>query len=253
MIKVELWSLGEDYTHQIWLMYGEFEQVVDTFETDTQRREATELPTASAMNERFDVSDYESDNEPEVPSLMGRVYGKTQRPGLNPLLDTISVIGDLCDSDDAIDGPVTGCLYAGSNSVDSGYKSACPTPDLDNYVQRPLTAPTKPRRPPPLPDSRSRSAGHDEPLDLDHLASLRQTLLSAIERYDLRTKQIDRHLQTSVAERRPRSASPQSAASVQLLVSQAAKLHAQGNFDSFSSRFCLNSRRFAPFFGKQTV
>lgn len=65
----------------------------------------------------------------------------------NPLLDTISAIGDP-DSDEADllppapppsasscwgprlhpDADVVG--YAGSNSVDSGYKSACPTPEL---------------------------------------------------------------------------------------------------------------------------
>ncbi|XP_071530218.1 uncharacterized protein [Panulirus ornatus] len=65
----------------------------------------------------------------------------------NPLLDTISTIGDA-DSDEADllppapppsasscwgprlhpDADVVG--YAGSNSVDSGYKSACPTPEL---------------------------------------------------------------------------------------------------------------------------
>lgn len=187
-------------------------------------------------DERFDISDYESDNEPEVPSLMSRVYGtaKVHRAGLNPLLDTISVIGDLCDSDDAIDGPVTGCLYAGSNSVDSGYKSACPTPDLDNYVVQQRTPPAiKPRRFVPAPPLPADDAAAAAPLDLDHLASLRQTLVSAIERYDLRTKQIDRDLQTTMAERRPRSVSPgaeQAAANVRLLISEAAKMHSQGNF-----------------------
>lgn len=193
-------------------MYGEFEQVVHQF------RPLHAGKLTMSREEQFDVSDYESDAE--VPSMMNRVYGtapKTQRPSLNPLLDTISVIGDLCDSDDAIDGPVTGCLYAGSNSVDSGYKSACPTPDLDNYIQRP---PTKPR--PPLPADEQAA-----PLDLDHLSSLRQTLLSAIERYDLRTKQIDRHLESSLGERRrPRSASP---SNVRRLISEAASsIQSQG-------------------------
>lgn len=173
-------------------------------------------------------SDSESDSEPEVPAMVRGLYGSRagQRPGLNPLLETISVIGDLCDSDDAVDGPTAG-LYAGSNSVDSGYKSSCPTPDLaqdaSNYISgRPPVL--KSRRTLPAVPGSTTTTGNDQklsassvaqapslppaPLDLDHLSSLRRTLLTAIERYDTRTKELDRDLMMTVTDRRPRSISP---------------------------------------------
>ncbi len=165
------------------------------------------------------ASDSESDSEMEVPKMMGLarqgVYGsRSGSKGLNPLLDTISVIGDLCDSDDAVDGPASGALYAGSNSVDSGYKSSCPTPDClilaqdaSNYISArpPPVLPKSRRTLPAVPLVGSTSGSHPEgsnhctaPLDLDHLTSLRQTLLTAIERYDTRTKElIDRDLPSS--------------------------------------------------------
>lgn len=79
----------------------------------------------------------------------------------NPLLETISVI----EFDSGDDG--NGMLYTGS--VDSGYKSSCcPTPDHYPVAQIPQSS----------------------ELDLDHLSSLRKTLLTAIERYDSRTKEL---------------------------------------------------------------
>ncbi|KAI9556605.1 hypothetical protein GHT06_016395 [Daphnia sinensis] len=231
---VELSSQGDNFTQQIWLMYGQFEQVVDRFNcpveelktTRPRRRVRTANQTTmsgerqhrvAARRSSSFVSDSESDSELEVPKMNGLarqgVYGSrsgNNRLGLNPLLDTISVIGDLCDSDDALDGPASSpALYAGSNSVDSGYKSACPTPDClmpahdaNNYVSGRSALP-----PPVLPKSRrtlpavpaahlARSTAPDAPLDLDHLTSLRRTLLTAIERYDTKTKElIDRDLQ----------------------------------------------------------
>ncbi|XP_046644961.1 uncharacterized protein LOC124333877 isoform X2 [Daphnia pulicaria] len=235
-------------------MYGQFEQVVDRFNwpvATAERRAAfsihrsqqlrhspihrrrrrhrryspspncgrSKMNTIGSSTTSF-ASDSESDSEMEVPKMMGLarqgVYGsRSGSKGLNPLLDTISVIGDLCDSDDAVDGPASGALYAGSNSVDSGYKSSCPTPDClilaqdaSNYISaRPPPVLPKPRRTLPAAPALvgSTSGSHPEgsnhctaPLDLDHLTSLRQTLLTAIERYDTRTKElIDRDLPSS--------------------------------------------------------
>ncbi|XP_032788020.2 uncharacterized protein LOC116925426 isoform X1 [Daphnia magna] len=232
---VELSSQGDNFTQQIWLMYGQFEQVVDRFNSPAEsvrterhwarRRVRTGYPTAMnktgerhrvvARRSSSFVSDSESDSELEVPKMSGLarqgVYGSrsaSSRLGLNPLLDTISVIGDLCDSDDAVDGPTSSAtLYAGSNSVDSGYKSACPTPDClmpahdaNNYIsgRSALPPPVLPRSRPTLAavaDVRLGSSAPDAPLDLDHLTSLRRTLLTAIERYDTKTKElIDRDL-----------------------------------------------------------
>ncbi|XP_057373384.1 uncharacterized protein LOC130694331 isoform X2 [Daphnia carinata] len=237
-------------------MYGQFEQVVDRFNSPveevirpqrhTARRRVTRHihpTTMSKSGERHRVaarrsssfvSDSESDSELEVPKMSGLarqgVYGSrsaSSRLGLNPLLETISVIGDLCDSDDAVDGPTSSAtLYAGSNSVDSGYKSACPTPDClmpahdaNNYISARSALP-----PPVLPKSRRtlpavpmaaaaahlRSSAPDTPLDLDHLTSLRRTLLTAIERYDTKTKElIDRDLPSkSIDQHQLQSASP---------------------------------------------
>ena len=231
-------------------MYGQFEQVVDRFNwpVETEKRAAFSIHRSQQLrhspvgrrrrHRRYSspncgrrkmnnigssttsfASDSESDSEMEVPKMMGLarqgVYGsRSGSKGLNPLLDTISVIGDLCDSDDAIDGPASGALYAGSNSVDSGYKSSCPTPDClilaqdaSNYISaRPPPVLPKPRRTlPAVPLVDSTSVSHPEgsnhcnaPLDLDHLTSLRRTLLTAIERYDTRTKElIDRELSSS--------------------------------------------------------
>ena len=76
--------------------------------------------------------------------------------------------------------------YAGSNSVDSGYKSSCPTPDLvsaDAYyaTQRSSALLTLNARPNAANKATPRNATD---VDLLHLASLRQTLLKAIERYE---------------------------------------------------------------------
>jgi hypothetical protein len=80
--------------------------------------------------------------------------------------------------------------------------------DASNYISaRPPPVLPKPRRTLPAAPALvgSTSGSHPEgsnhctaPLDLDHLTSLRQTLLSAIERYDTRTKElIDRDLPSS--------------------------------------------------------
>ena len=151
-------------------MYGQFEQVVDRFNSHPQ------TDTKEMMMERFEMSDhYSSDSESsselssDHPPVL--THRKKTAGRMNPLLETISVIE--FDSDDGGIGG-TRALYTGS--VDSGYKSSaascCPTPDTT-----PSTA---------------------VELDLDHLTSLRQTLLTAIERYDSRTKEL----------LRPRSSTP---------------------------------------------
>ena len=245
---MELSSQGDNFTQQIWLMYGQFEQVVDRFHwpvvtgktgsirhrslrhSPIRHRRRHRRPRNNNRTKMMNVvgsstsfaSDSESDSEMmEMPKMMGAggsrqgVYSSrssSSSKGLNPLLDTISVIGDLCDSDDAIDGPSSATFYAGSNSVDSGYKSSCPTPDClipaqdaNNYISARTAAPppvlpksrrTLPAVPPSADDGSNRcpTVG-GAPLDLDHLTSLRRTLLTAIERYDTRTKElIDREL-----------------------------------------------------------
>ncbi|CAG0882439.1 unnamed protein product [Darwinula stevensoni] len=52
----------------------------------------------------------------------------------NPLLETISVIEDFDSDDFYAEKDSSG--YAGSCSIDSGYKSACPTPDLVSYAEQ---------------------------------------------------------------------------------------------------------------------
>lgn len=163
-------------------MYGQFEQVVDRFSEDEDSpAEPIQTSVLDDMNstkmDRFEMSDhYSSDSESScegdahlpVPHQRCRTAGR-----MNPLLETISVIE--FDSDDAVDGVGTRGLYTGS--VDSGYKSpssCCPTPD------------------------QPAQHGQGGELDLDHLTSLRQTLLTAIERYDSRTKEL----------LRPRSSTP---------------------------------------------
>ena len=109
-----------------------------------------------------------------LPAGNGRASSRSISSGQNPLLETISVIGDLCDddsSDDCVDAG--GPSYAGSNSVDSGYKSSCcPTPVPAKQQPQSTTAAT------------ASSNSTTQLLDLDHLTSLRRTLLTAIERYD---------------------------------------------------------------------
>ena len=115
----------------------------------------------------------------------------------NALLDTISTIEDLCDSGDELLPSLTStggnCTadsigYVGSNSVDSGYKSACPTPDPATHadaVYAPSPSSSQSKKYPTATDesngdvSSASSAG-----DIDHLASLRQSLLNVISRYD---------------------------------------------------------------------
>ncbi|XP_046406520.1 uncharacterized protein LOC124171392 isoform X2 [Ischnura elegans] len=164
----------------------------------------------------------------------------------NPLLETISAIQDLCESDEYgesvpcyrsqrphargyLEGDKDSIGYAGSNSIDSGYKSSCPTPDLSdtNYYGQEggnkrgsiaSQGSPKPRIPmgtkvmnrhshPQCPTRgiagaggmlglvSSGGAGCDSGMlrlgetsyydvDLDHLMYLRQSILSAMQRYE---------------------------------------------------------------------
>ncbi|XP_067137794.1 uncharacterized protein [Centruroides vittatus] len=184
-----------------------------------------------------------------------RCHHRTRsEPTSNPLLDTISVLTtDPCDSDDYYDLAAAyqqrrmlsngeeiktrsspSCQhhtsdmdrdsigYAGSNSIDSGYKSLCPTPEIpDGYYgaeggrasscgaggatdssssnSSPSCNRDKPKimmgtrvmgrqcprpRGPPPPPGPSRKGGDPalHDVNLDHLMYLRQSLISAIQR-----------------------------------------------------------------------
>ncbi|XP_049782784.1 uncharacterized protein LOC126184435 [Schistocerca cancellata] len=129
----------------------------------------------------------------------------------NPLLDTISCIQDACDSDQEL-GPPVGAPsgrstaqrldnadkdsigYAGSNSIDSGYKSSCPTPEPgdaglllyagDSKRSSIAASAQKPR----IAMGTKVINRHSHPQyagrDLDHLMYLRQSILSAMQRYE---------------------------------------------------------------------
>ncbi|XP_049845556.1 uncharacterized protein LOC126298302 [Schistocerca gregaria] len=125
----------------------------------------------------------------------------------NPLLDTISCIQDACDSDQEL-GPPSGRStahrldnadkdsigYAGSNSIDSGYKSSCPTPEPgdaglllyagDSKRSSIAASAQKPR----IAMGTKVINRHSHPQyagrDLDHLMYLRQSILSAMQRYE---------------------------------------------------------------------
>ena len=250
-------------------MYGQFEQVVDRFGNIGFRTECQLTPSSSgAMTSTRmapttnhqqqqqqqqqhvhqylnlpSVDPFTSDDECDDSDDLADSLRYRSGPRMNPLLETISTIEDLCDSGDEghttcpMDLDKDSIGYAGSNSIDSGYKSSCPTPDYssDGYyhhsavkgtssalppVQQHVNAPLlKPRRLIQKPEAaklhqrsgpaaspqESSSAGPG--LDLAHLTSLRQTLLKAIERYESRVetpvKEIDAEL------RRSRSRSPE--------------------------------------------
>ncbi|XP_069693297.1 uncharacterized protein [Periplaneta americana] len=119
----------------------------------------------------------------------------------NPLLETISAIQDPCESDDhdfgdpgphyhrlagarySVDADKDSVGYAGSNSIDSGYKSSCPTPepspgDALLYDAGGKRGTQKPR----IAMGTKVMARHAR--DLDHLMYLRQSILSAMQRYE---------------------------------------------------------------------
>ena len=234
-------------------MYGQFEQVVDrfkvrapaTFESAAPRQsrdpyarrsldamtlrvnesvKRTQPPPATVPDEDEDCESL-LDPEPE-PRVAAYGHQRAPRtgPGVNALLETISVIEDLCDdSDESCSSPEKDSIgYAGSNSVDSGYKSsACPTPDLvDGYYTHHGRLAGRRSHPPiptknPLPVTPVASVpphtGTDsaQPVDLEHLTSLRQTLLKVIRRYDA-DELPRRNKSPSPSPVRPRSSSASS-------------------------------------------
>ncbi|XP_064473438.1 uncharacterized protein LOC135388067 isoform X2 [Ornithodoros turicata] len=132
-------------------------------------------------------------------------------PSSNPLLDTIGSMtyDPCCESDDYYDlssvyqqrrRPSRGTEssahqhsdgesigYAGSNSVDSGYKSLCPTPEIPDYT----TSDPKPKimmgtRVMSRQGTTGTTRTKDLDADLDHLMHLRQSLLSAIAHCEAR-------------------------------------------------------------------
>ena len=138
----------------------------------------------------------------------GRASSRSISSGQNPLLETISVIGDLCNDDDSSDDCVDagGPSYAGSNSVDSGYKSSCcPTPVPPKHPQSQqqhnsssssssaAAAAAAAAAKTLLSAAVSSSTSSTQLLDLDHLTSLRRTLLTAIERCDADNSQTADH------------------------------------------------------------
>jgi len=139
----------------------------------------------------------------------------------NPLLETISAIQDPCESDDhdfgdsgaqyygAKENRLPGSRfcsdpdkdsvgYAGSNSIDSGYKSSCPTPEPTDglfYVNEPgskrssiASQGSQQSQKPRIAMGTKVMNRHSHPQyagrDLDHLMYLRQTILSAMQRYE---------------------------------------------------------------------
>ena len=140
----------------------------------------------------------------------------------NPLLETISAIQDPCESDDhdlgdsvpqyygAKENRLPGSRfcsdpdkdsvgYAGSNSIDSGYKSSCPTPEPTDglfYGTEPgskrgsiASQGSQQSQKPRIAMGTKVMNRHSHPQyagrDLDHLMYLRQTILSAMQRYEL--------------------------------------------------------------------
>lgn len=129
----------------------------------------------------------------------GSHHQQQQRGSLssgNPLLDTIGSMtyDPCCESDDYYDlasvylqrrqhSDGESIAYAGS--IDSGYKSLCPTPEIPDYE-----AEAKPvgKALPPTAARLAAGVGSRKPTqeeldaDLDHLMQLRQSLLTAIAR-----------------------------------------------------------------------
>ncbi|CAN7983859.1 unnamed protein product [Ixodes pacificus] len=129
-------------------------------------------------------------------------YAACQRsgtPSSNPLLDTIGSMtyDPCCESDDYYDlasvylrrrqgrhsdGESIG--YAGS--IDSGYKSLCPTPEIPDYDGGTVTG--QPDAKPKimmgtrLMSKQAKPTQEELDADLDHLMQLRQSLLTAIAR-----------------------------------------------------------------------
>ncbi|XP_068082110.1 uncharacterized protein [Anabrus simplex] len=139
----------------------------------------------------------------------------------NPLLETISAIQDACESDDhdygdagsqyygvrehrlpgsrfCSDADKDSIGYAGSNSIDSGYKSSCPTPEPSDGMLYGNEASSKrgsiasqgsqQSQKPRIPMGTKVMNRHSHPQyagrDLDHLMYLRQSILSAMQRYE---------------------------------------------------------------------
>ena len=143
-------------------MYGQFEQVVDRF-GDTEFRTdyqpaaavASEAPvevqcTRMVPMHRFyghqpavSVEPFTSDDEgDDSDGPMTDAVRYRSGPRMNPLLETISTIEDdsgdesgpphRLDATCPVDLDKDSIGYAGSNSIDSGYKSSCPTPDYSS-------------------------------------------------------------------------------------------------------------------------
>uniref|UniRef100_T1IIB0 Uncharacterized protein n=1 Tax=Strigamia maritima TaxID=126957 RepID=T1IIB0_STRMM len=225
----ELSIQGEDFARQMWQMYAIFEEFLNNHLGWNHSVTANVMPLSEEA--RFSsIQDQLPSMEPAMDSLsMGSPMKEMSSPKANspevcnPLLETIRIIQSLDAMDDCAnsseycqqkskiqdkgavgDGDKDSIGYAGSNSVDSGYKSSCPTPDLSDgscYGGEGKTASSsslnrvpecKPRiamgtrvmhRQHQYPYSSNRSANSSCQYDvsLDHLMNLRQTLVTAMQ------------------------------------------------------------------------
>nr|CAD7256923.1 unnamed protein product [Timema shepardi] len=183
-------------------------------------------PAAPSMELSFETSEKLSHFKDDMSLIYRKPphhrcrYRKSHRriEAVNPLLETISAIQDTWESDDHESGDTNTQLYggresrlftlrtcsdvdkdsigyAGSNSIDSGYKSSCPTPEPsemniygnESVSRRSLIA-SQPNQKPRIPMGTKvmgrHSQSHYAGRDLDHLMYLRQSILSAMHRYE---------------------------------------------------------------------
>lgn len=189
---------------------------------------AVSAPAAAATEFNFDTS--KLGNSKDDMSLIYRRpqhhrcrYRRSRRRMdiANPLLETISAIQDPCESDDhdfgdpgpqyygvrdhrlpgsrfCSDADKDSIGYAGSNSIDSGYKSSCPTPEPTDalfYGNEPgskrssiASQGSQQSQKPRIAMGTKVMNRHSHPQyagrDLDHLMYLRQSILSAMQRYE---------------------------------------------------------------------
>ena len=112
-------------------------QPVTIMECETEARRLGEAPAAAAAAQAA-VTDYDQERPLVDSPPRPRAQSRRQRRRVlsNPLLDTISAIEDD-DSDElgfpdrkGLDGETYTAGYVGGSSIDSGYKSSCPTPEM---------------------------------------------------------------------------------------------------------------------------
>lgn len=193
------------------------------------REMAVPAPTAAATEFRFETSSKLGNSKDDMSLVYRRPqhhrcrYRRSRKRMeiANPLLETISTIQDPCESDDhdfggpgpqyygtrdhrlpgsrfSSDVDKDSIGYAGSNSIDSGYKSSCPTPepaDCMFYGNDPgskrnsvASQGSQQGQKPRIAMGTKVMNRHSHPQyggrDLDHLMYLRQSIMSAMQRYE---------------------------------------------------------------------